>query len=74
MRATATGGRRRPDGADAVPIDGGDDRVLQIRGKDVSGWGTWEDCHRVAFALLGATIRGGHLANDRSSTARRTAA
>ena len=53
-----------PGGADAVQIVGGGDRVLEVRGKDGWGWGTPDDYHPLAFALLGATIRGGHLTHD----------
>ncbi len=53
-----------PFGPDAVHIVGGDDRVFDIRGKDHWGWGTAADYHPLAFALLGATVRGGHLTHD----------
>ncbi len=53
-----------PGGADAVQVVGGDDRVLEIRGKDVWSWGEPDDYHAVAFALLGATLRDGHLTHD----------
>lgn len=53
-----------PGGADAVQIVGNDDRVFEIRGKDLWDWGDPSDYHAVAFALLGATVRGGHLTQD----------
>lgn len=53
-----------PGGADAVHIVGGNDRVLEVRGKDGWGWGEPIDYHPLAFALLGATVRDGNLSSD----------
>lgn len=53
-----------PGDADAVQIVGGEDRVLDIRGKLLWDWGDEDDYRSIAFALLGATVRDGHLTED----------
>ena len=53
-----------PGDADAVQIAGGADRVLEIRGKNVGGFGEPDNYRPIAFALLGATLRNGHLVED----------